>query len=147
MANCTSPNSDRVDNHSTQEYYYYPAAEPHYSHANQSAPIGRISVNRVATDRKNQQSHTSELDRTHVAHECCWCLTAKESYDHDPIHCKRVNQYDAVSLTKFVDRKNLCWVCLQAGHSGYECNRKRNRCTQCKLPHTELLPHTEVLPL
>ena len=115
----------------------------------QSAPIGRISVNRVATDRKSQRAHTYNSTQVpvNVKHECCWCRTAKESYDHDPIHCKRTEQYDMDSIAKFAFRKNLCHGCLQPGHSSYNCNRKRNRCTQCEWPHAELLPHTEVLPL
>merc|ERR1712074_23264 len=78
--------------------------------------------------------------------ECSWCRVAKKSYAHDPIDCEVVKQYDMDSLEKFVDRKRLCFVCLQPGHTEDTCSRIKNRCESCQVPHSELLPHTDDRP-
>merc|ERR1712074_228595 len=50
------------------------------------------------------------------------------------------------NVEKFVDRKRLCFVCLQPGHTEDTCSRTKNRCESCQVPHSELLPHTDDRP-
>ena len=130
-------------------------ADNSYSSESHAVNMGRVSVLRVSTDPKSHSDQKSQRAHTHKTenvnherrHHCSACRAADKPFQHDPIHCKRIEQCDAVYLKEFVDHMSLCSVCLQPGHDELDCNRRRNRCTQCIFPHTELLPHTEVLPL
>ena len=127
---------------------HLPAGHDNHPPVNQPISVGHVSVNRVTTDRKSRRAHMYKIEKvSHKRrHECSWCRTANMPYRHDPIHCKIINQYGTY-FKEFADHMSLCYVCLQHGHNEYDCNRKRNRCTLCQLPHTELLPHTEALSL
>lgn len=87
---------------------------------------------------KSTKPSTISAARTHhvVAPSKLSCLYCSD--DHRLYNCKQFAKDDSGTRRSFVQSNNLCFNCLNPGHSVYNC-RQSSRCRICKKKHHSLL--------